>query len=345
MPALTPSFLMDLETRMSHETESEYNRLADARNLWWQLITRTRTTEARRDIVTWLLSTAQIKDQGQGGNTRFDDLVSAYTEIEHGFSGASLKLTRSELTDIDGGGIDLAAQWSSDIGAYMGYWPQEQASIFLKNAHTASFTTYDKKPFFAVDHPVNPYRDQVTFANLFTGGAAGNYPGALPIDTPDLEEAFKNLQKLYAYIASIKMPNGSTPRFLRPKGLLVPPQLMLRATQITGAKFIAMAAGGGAAAPTDVEGLITSMGYAPPVQADELADFEGGRTYFVVCEQLSQSRIGALIYTIRDPFRIDYYGEQSEAELKRRNEFEWHCQGRNGISAGHPYLLFKVKAA
>ena len=158
MPALTPTVMMGLEDRIQTETESEYDRLSDAKNLWWQLIVRSRTTEARRDIVTWLLSTAQIKDEGQGGNIRFDDLVSTYTEIEHGYSGAGLKLTRSELTDLDGGGFDLAAQWSRDIGAYMGYWPQEKATDFLKNAHTSLYTTYDKKPFFATDHPANPNR-------------------------------------------------------------------------------------------------------------------------------------------------------------------------------------------
>lgn len=344
MPALTPQFMMDLESRMQTEVESEYSRLNDAKNLWWRLLVRTRTTQARRDIVTWLLSTAQIHDLDEGGNIRFDDLVATYSEMEHGYAGAGLKLTRSQLMDTDGGGLDLSAQWSADVGAYMGYYPQEKSADFLKSAHTGTFTTYDGKPFFAKDHPVNPFRKNITFANLFTGAPDGAYPGALPIDdSVSPEDAFKNLAKLYAYLASIKMPNGKTPRFLRPVAILTPPRLTLRANLVTGAKFIAMAAGGGAVAQTDVEGLISNLGYSKVVQADELAGFEDDKTYFVVCEQISTSKLGGIIFTEREAFHIDYYGAQTEAELNRRDEFEWHCKGRNGISAGHPYLVFKVK--
>jgi hypothetical protein len=345
MPALTPSFVMDLESRMQVITEREYERLRA--NLWWQSITKMRASTGRRDVLTWLLSTAQIKDQQKGGNIAFDDLVAQYTEIENKFSGAGLKLQRAQLEDTDGGGMELAGQWSADIGAYMAYWPQKQAAYMLKNGHTASlFTAYDGKAYFASDHPYNPFNTGAgTYSNILTGASSGSYPGTCPIDdTVDLDDALVNLGKIFAYISTLKMPNGEDPRFLRPKTLLVPPRMFPRAVQLTSAKFLAQVAGSGAGS-ADVEAVIKSLGFATPQQADELAGFESDTTFYVGCEQLSSSQLGAVIYTEREPYRINYYGTVDQASLGRSQELEWQCHGRNVVSAGHPYLLFKCKGS
>jgi phage major head subunit gpT-like protein len=332
---------------MSVITEREYERLRS--NLWWNRITKTRPTTGLKDVITWLLSTAQIRDQQSGGNIRFDDLVAQYTTIENKFSGAGLKLSRAQLEDTDGGGMELSAQWSADIGAYMSYWPQEQVSHLLLNAHTPGmYMAYDGKPFFAADHPYNPFKESAgVFGNILTGAAvpATGYPGACPIDDSiNIEEALKNLGKIVAYIATLKMPNGRTPRFLRPSTLLVPPRMFPRAVQLTSAKFLAQAAtsGGGSA---DVEGLIKALGFAMPMQADELAGFENDTTFFIGCEQMSTSQLGGVLYTEREAFRINYYGTVDDAVLGRAQELEWQCHGRNVVSAGHPYLLIKCKAS
>jgi hypothetical protein len=351
MPALTPTFLMDLESRMSVITEREYNRLNA--NLWWKQVTKIRGSTGRRDVLTWLLSTAQIKDQGKGGNIAFDDLVSTLTEIETKFSGAGLKLTKAQLEDTDGGGMDLAGQWSADIGAYMGYWPQKQVTDLLKNGHTASlYTAYDAKAFFASDHPVNPFNTVAgSYANIFTGSSApasGNtpaYPGACPIDDGvSTETALINLGKILSYIASIRMPNGDDPRFLRPRAIFTPPRMFPRGVQLTNAKFLAQTAGS-AGGSGDVEALIKALGFATPFMVDELAGFESDTTFYVACEQLSSSQLGAVIYTEREPFAINYYGVVDQAVLGRARELEWQCHGRNVVSPGHPYLLFKCKGA
>lgn len=339
MPALTPQFLVDLETRMQVLTEREYARLTAS--LWWQTITKVRQSTGRKDILTWLLSTAMIKDQGKGGNIAFDDLVATFTEIENKHSGAGLKLRRDQLEDTDGGGLDLAAQWSGDIGAYMAYWPQKQVAHLLKNGHTAAlYTGYDAKAFFATDHPLNPFQVALgTYKNLFTGGDAADISTAVTLDV-----AFANLAKVYSLISAIKMPNGEDPRFLRPKALIVPPKLFPRAVQLTSAKFLAQAAasGGGSA---DVEAVIKSLGFALPTQADELNGYESDTTYFVAAEQISASQLGAVVYVDREPFSINYFGHMTDAELSRKQELEWHAHGRNVVAPGHPYLLFKVKAA
>lgn len=341
MPALTPTYLMDVESRMQVITESEYvQRLLS--NLWWDKISKTRTTGARRDVLLWLLSTAQIRDEGKGGNIDFDDLVSQTTEIEVKAAGAGLKLPRFQLEDTDGSGMQLAAQWSADIGAYMAYWPQKLAADVLKNGHTAKYKAYDKQIFFSNAHPVNPFNTNAgTYSNIFT---AGSGPGALPIDDGvDLATAYQNLAKAFSYIGTIKMPNGEDPRFLSIRGILCGPRLYPRAAQLASAKFIPSLVGavGGNA---DVEGLVSALNFGAPVLAHELAGFESDTTYFIIAEQIDASQLGALIYTQREAFHINYYGAESFPELNRRDELEYHCKGRNSMTVGHPYLLFKVKA-
>lgn len=346
MGALTPTLLVGLEDRMSLIIEREYARMTQ--NLWWQNVAKVRPSTGRKEFITWLLSTAMIRDLGESaGNLSYDDLVAVYTEIENKFSGTGLEITKAQLEDTDGGGLDLAAQWSADVGAYMAYWPQKQVAHALKNGHTASlYTGYDGKALFATDHPVNPKNVALgTFQNIFTASGSGSYPGACPIDETNattVETALANLGKIMGYIASIKMPNGEDPKFLRPKYLIVPPRLMPRAVQLTNAKFIAQAAGSGGGS-ADVERLINSLGIAQPIVADELAGFESDTTFFVVCEQAAASQLGPIVYLEREAFHMDTYGPQTQAELGRRQSFEWQVHGRNAVAAGHPYLIFKCK--
>jgi phage major head subunit gpT-like protein len=344
MPALTPTNLMTLESRMSIVSENSYSRLNQG--VWWPTVTKVRQTGAGKEILSWLLSTAKIHDLGKGGNLIFEDLVSQTTELEPRFAGDGLKLSRAQFEDTDGQGLNLAAAWSSQIGAQMAYWPQELATALFMNGHiVGQVRAYDKKAFFATDHPLNPFNTIAgTYANLFTGAASGSYPGALPIDdSVTVDVALQNLQKLVAHIAGMKMPNGTQPRRLRLKYLIVPPALFFRAVQLTQAKFIAQAAAGGGAAVADVEMLVRSLGFAMPIQADELAGFENDTTYFAVCEQITDSELGGLIYVDREPFKINFYGPQTDAILNRADELEWHCKGRNAMAAGHPFLVYKVK--
>lgn len=360
MGYLTPEFLFDFESRMRVITENEYARLSS--NLWWSKFARVMPSQSKRELVTWLLSTAQIVDGGQGGNMIFDDIVSKYTEYTSKFARAGLKLSRPQLEDLDGGGLDIGAKWSADIGAQMAYWPQKKIVELIKNGHLTTGpggAAYDGLAFFSNAHLIHPGDASVgTFANLFTGVASSTpstdpndagYPGACPIDdSVDLDDAFTNLSKVVAYIKSIKMPNGEDPRFLRPVGILAPPRMQQRVAQLTNAKFIAQVAGSGAGS-ADVEALVASFGFTTPTIADELAGFESDTTWFLACQELSSSQLGAFLYIDREPFKITYYTGQGggtgvDAVLDRADELEWHCKGRNGVGYGHPYTFFKIKA-
>jgi phage major head subunit gpT-like protein len=358
MPALTPQFLFDLESNMQVLTENEYARLSS--NLWWSRLMKTKTTNRGRELLIWLLSTAQIEDlEEMGGKMVFTDLVSNYTEITSSFAGQGLKLFRPQIEDTDGNGVDFATKWSGDMGAYMAYWPQKLLVKAIKEGHQSDRLGYDGVPFFSNAHPLNPFNDAAgTYANLLTGAAASTpatdlmdalYPGACPIDdSVTVDVALVNLAKVTAYIESIRMPNGDDPRFLRPVAIVAPPRMKQRVVQLTNAKFIAQAATGGAAT-ADVEKLITSMGFVEPIIASEFSGFEDNKTWFLACEELSSSQLGGFIYLNREPFSIRYYtgaggGNGVDAQLDRMDELEWHCKGRNKVGYGHPYTFFKIKA-
>ncbi len=339
MGALTPSFLFDFESNMQAITETEYARFSA--NLWWSKFMKTRPSSSRRELIAWLLSTAQIEDLGKmGGNLPFEDLVSKYTEFESKYAGAGLKLRRAQLEDIDGNGLDLAAKWAGDIGAYMGYWPQKQLVALIKDGENG--IGYDGEAFFSANHPVNPFNVGAgVYSNLITANDHS-------IHDVTVDVALANLAKVIALVKAFKMPNGDDPRFLRPVGLIVPPAMQTRAVQLTNAKFLAQAAASGGGS-SDVEAVITSMGFTQPIVADEFAGFESDGTYFVACEEMAASQLGGFVYVDREPFKINYYTGQGggtgvDAVLDRSDELEWHCKGRNVAGYGHPYTFIKVNS-
>lgn len=336
MPVLSPQWLADFESNMQFITETEYNRLTES--LWYDQIVKEKTSKTKRELVSWLVSTAQIVPLGQGGRQRFEDMVSAQTEFVNEDSGTGLVIRKNELEDLDGNGIQVASQWSADIGAYMAYYPQKQTYAALAAGTTA--LGYDGKAFFATDHPCNPNGGTATFSNLI--------PSVDISETVSLDVALKNLGSVYAAIAGVKMPNGVDPRFLRPIAMFGSPKLFPRMVQLSNAKTIAQAATGGAGS-ADVEALIKSLGFAKPVQIDEMAGGADETNYYVLAKQVSSSQLGALVYVNREPYKITYYtgaggGDGQDAKLDRVRELEWHCNGRNAVGYGHPFLLFKCKA-
>ena len=156
-------YLAGVEDSMQALSENEYR--GTTRRLWAPLVLAYRETQGRTAFLNWLLTTAKLRDAGQGGTSTFESMAAVFSEVEVSTSKASLQLKRSEFEDAMAGvgkdGINVAQEWAEQVGGAIAYWPQERAGEILRRGHLAEsaggFTAYDGKPFFASDHPVNPF--------------------------------------------------------------------------------------------------------------------------------------------------------------------------------------------
>lgn len=354
---ITPVFVSDLKTRVQSIANEDYQRLTQ--DIWWNKIATTIPSTTKKEVLSWLLSTGTLEEVAHdGGEVAYDTLMRAQTSFENKFVRKGLKVKYEEFEDLDGGavmlsggklagraGFDAISKWTRDVTAHAAYWPQQK----LAEAIIANPTAYDAKAFFAADHPVNPLDASFgTFANDFTGAASGAYPGALPIDSSvTVEVALANLAKAIAYVRGfIKMPNGVLLRKLRVTGIMVPPELAARVTQLTQAKFIAQSAATGALSG-DIEAVVSYLNLGMPIIADELGAAMGGSatTYYLIVQELSSPQMGAFVYSNRESVAITYVGPETDAELARARELQWIAQGRNAVAPGHPFQLFRCRAA
>lgn len=355
---VTPQFIMDLESRQRIIQVNEFQRLTAAEFIWWNMVTKKTTSSSRREIINWILSTALIEAQDEGGQIAYDTMYIQEMAYVHETAGKGIKIRRPQFEDLDGNGINTALEWTKQVSSHGAYWPQQQTATLLSAGETS--LAYDAVNYFSTAHPSNPFDVSAGFyANIFTGtagagGANANdankalYPGAVEVLTGaggvTADVALTNLIRGYQYIWSQKMPNGILPRNLSPQLILAPPALYPSLVQITNARFIAQAAatGGGSG---DVEKLIASMGFGMPMLGRDLID---QNAFYVFCKEMQNDELGAFGYSEREPFGIRYYtgnggGNGVDAILDRIDEFEWHTRGRNKMFYGHPWVCYKFK--
>jgi hypothetical protein len=350
MPALTSSFLFDVESRWRAIQSRDYAALTATQNQWWRLVTNTLTSSARKEHFAWVLDTMQIEGRGPlGGRISFEDMVMLDTDFTAEFANAGLKLLRSQLEDSDGNGVKLGAIWMQAAAAKAAYWPQKQIASLIANGAAATSLCYDGNPYFYASHPYNPKNTGL--------GTYGNIIASVPVGG-DTSTALANLQSVRASIAAVKMPDGATPRFLRPKAILCPPALYSKVSLLTSAKFIAMSTGGtGSSAGTtaggaaDIEGHLESLGFGQVIEVPEFAGTD--TTYYVVAQAAgvpTNEMSAGLVYIDRLPFTTTFYtgggggDAYVDAVLNRAQELEWHIQGRNTAGYGHPFAIFKCTA-
>jgi hypothetical protein len=158
-----------------------------------------------------------------------------------------------------------------------------------------------------------------------------------------------------AYIRSIKMPDGITPRFLEPTTIGCGPKLAEMVQLITNAQFIAMNAsvyGGGS---TEIKGTMLKLGLNEPVLLPELGgntdlDADEDWDWYLSCEeQAAQSRYGGIIIAPREPFDIKMLAATSGSQginlqLAEQNIVKWITQGRSAAAPGLPQFIFKSQA-
>jgi len=346
MALLTPSFTWDLESNMRLIAENAYNEIL-AKN-WVQHVTKETTLRSKRERFTWFLDSAGIDYTGDrfGSTVEFEELATASTEIVYQAATKGHRINRNQFEDYDGNGVNSATEWARQIAGRFAYWPQEQTANLIKSGTTA--LAFDGKALFAVDHPNHIFDSTAgVYCNWFKGSASGVQPGACPIDETNaatVDIAINNLSRAIAAVAQVPMANGQIPRNLKVKKLLYPSKLATRATLVTDAKFIAMAAASGGGSG-DISGLISRWGIEP-VEAPELGAAFGGSdtSFYLVAEQALSSQLGAIVYGVRNPFRIVYNDGITDAQLQIDNGLQWIARGENITAPGMPYLIYRVDA-
>lgn len=329
---LTPSFMMDLESRLQLISARAYE--ARNRDLWWSKVAKPRESKSKREVLTWLVDSGALNVEAVAGSVEFENLVFATHEYEHVFNAKGLEIPEHQFADLDGNGVDVVRQWATKKAADFAYEPQKR----LAAAILANPTGYDGLSFFNPAHPVSG-RAGDTSMGVYSNEIASKPIHATGGGAVSIDVAMANLGDAIATATALKAPDGS-PRALRPAGLLVPGALATRATQMLGAKFV------GATGSSDVEAVISSWNLGMPIVANELgAGYSGGSdtTYYLVMEEAVNDDLGAFVWSIREPLAIKY-PSLTDSFYQESGLLRYIAKGRNAIVPGHPYLLIKVKA-
>ncbi len=321
---VTPEFIVTFETALNVIKERTWDRVTAG--LMWDKVMKVRESSTKKEILTWLLPMGRIYNEGNGGNTRFDDIAGTTFSYENDNAGTGLKLTKNEIEDNqmarapNGSSFDYAMAWAADSAAAAAFYPQQSLFNLITNGTTA--TGYDGVSFFNAAHPVNPNGGAATYSNIITGADLRNITN----DTNGLVAAQSRFATALASVRAQKQFNG-IPRYLKPTVMLVPTALQYQAQQMVGAAQL---------------GITTNIftGLNIEVIVDPLLDAEP-TVYYLGVEDLTSDSVGAFIWSQREPFTLRSYSMLDESALNRRDEFEWTLKGRNTAVYGHPYLMYR----
>lgn len=332
---ITPEFIVTFETQIQGLITGNWDRVQ--KNLMWDRLMKQRPSQAKHEILTWLLETAAIYPEGQGGNKRFDDMVATTMSFDNAHSGAGLRLTKDEIEDNQMkdnpsvGALDYASKWAKDIGAASAYEPQKQLFKLILSGTTA--TAYDGRPFFDTAHPINPNGGGGTYSNHIASVPLLVTSGTTAADNLLLGRA--NLNTALASVRAQRFVNG-IPRFLVPRTLCVQTAYADLANMIVNAGVISATTNLSGANPTKDEQKLDV------IPCPEL-DGETAGTYYIGVEDMLSDELGAFVWSERDAYEMQTYGPMTEAALSRQRMFEWLLDGRNTTLFGHPYLFYRCK--
>ena len=328
---ITPDFLISFETALKGLVTGNWDRVHN--NLMWDKVMKPYPVEGKVEIFTWLLESAIIRPEGNGGNKRFDDLAAATTQLEVFNFGSGLRLTKNEIEDNQlkdnpsVGALDYARKWASDIGSSSAYFPQSQLFALIA-AGTSTGIAYDGLSFFNTAHPLNPLGGAAVYSNITTGVPLVVSGGSTEQD--NLIVSRRNLGKALAGIRQQRFING-VPRFLKPKALYVPTTLADQAITLVAAQFIAQ-----------TENTIDSANQGNRLEVVVCAELDNEPSvYYIGVEDTLSDELGAFMFADREKFSMTTYGPMDDAVLQRQKMFEWSMDGRAGTMYGHPYLFYR----
>jgi len=387
---LDPSVSVDIRTTVEYRAVQEFAEITA--NLTYDQICQTIPITSGEHVLYHRLNGAIVKDFGDfGGGVDYEQPIIVEQKIRPTYQKGGLELPEAMFTDsgmMGKLGYQVAGDWAADAASANAYWPQRAIISLLRSAYGTTFVTgplygrsfgncYDGLPLFSVGHTYNFRRPSLgVFSNFFTGGVLndgraadmtrtgyGTCPGFAPLAGPfgdgsaeiSLAAAWDNLWKVIAYIRTIKMPDGVTPRYLEPDLIICGPKLQKNVLMLTSAEFISMNASTYGGGSTEIKGTISKLGLKGPLILSELGgntDLDADEDYdwYLLCsERAKRSRYGGLIYAPREPFDLKMFAAVSgnagiNLELAEKDAIKWITKGRSGVSVGLPQFLFKSQA-
>jgi hypothetical protein len=368
----------------------EYTRIAS--NLVYQRIAKILPSTTLEEHFIGLLESQIIQDFGKdGGGINWSDSILTESVFVNHFLKWGTKMSEAKFTDVMGSGLipgvnlmSEAVRQATGLSAYspqaltVGALRQGEGTTLLvdgfdgKEAYTIK--CYDGLSLFNAAHPYNFKNIGIgTFSNLLTGTGSASVPGFLPLGGPfvwssdhwaysagaevSIEDGWTNLWKAIAYIATLRMPDGKRPRYLKPTTLIHSKQLQRNTDRILDAKSIAVKAGSGSTGggSMDVEGSIKRLGFSDPVilqELDSAPDLAANESYdwYLLCEEdNAASELGAINVMLREPWRVNIYSDASgggapQLELGIEDAVAAIGKMRLGAGVGVPQYIFKFKA-
>jgi len=304
---ISPANMRTLEDRFQRLFNDDYAVAAE--NAWWDQLMTTKPSSGRKEIYSFLLTTADIVDFDEG-EMKFANLLAKAFECENRRRGVEgLKLSREQIEDDE---FQFAKDWAAQAGSAVAMDPQYLALELLANGQTA--LGYDGVAFFSNSHPINVY-----------DAGAGTYDNLMENNPLSLD----NFNKAVARMKSFKMPNGRN-RNLRPSLLVAGPSNERLALEITNAAYISA-----------TSNLIATANGTKPLIINEIED---GSWYVVAQSGRAGTALNPFIYQIRRPFEMTSYTGMTQAELNRCDKFEWQVHGRSAACYGHPFQMVKSLA-
>jgi hypothetical protein len=363
-PVLNESFVQDFTTNIQQVQENSY--LAKTKNLVYPKFSVTRTTNSQREVFAWLLSTARLRHEGQGGMGEFESMSMAKLSMSVGNFAMGVEFRENQFTDLDGQGVQLATKWNADAAAEIAYHPQRELAALLMYGETG--LSFDNVAYFSKSHPNHPKDlSRGTYSNLLEEADFAGTPNlSLRPDLSTPEERLNALTVIKTHLSKIKMPNGKDFRKLKLGAILHAPALGASVAQLQSAKFIAQVTASAGAGSGDIESVIRYQGLGEPIEMEEIgatASYEArvisatddsetvatvtgsDDSYYVIAREEVASEIPGMIWLVNEPVAIQFFNRFNagglEAAKKRRMWFL--AQGRATASYGMPYHIFKVK--
>ncbi len=337
MPAITPAGTIARWNAATISWNTIFREVLAKTESYWPMVASELTSDTREEDYPWLDRLPQMREwQGErvvtNPSVRLQTITNKLFELTVGV----------KRTDIEDDKLGVYRPIVEEVARQAKVWPDR----IIANAVIAgeSAVVFDNQNFFDDGHPVNPddpsqqiggTNTDTTQANLFTGAASGNYPGALPLSSDSLE-------KVTSYMMSLVGPDGN-PLEIMPDTLMVPPQLKWAAAKLLQAEMIGaditLAASGnaynhGAAMQSNILRGSMDLVVNPYLRGD-------ATSYYVLC---TKRAVKPFVFQLREAPEFAVLTSPTDEHVFKHDEFLWGTRARGNAGYAQWFLAAKCKA-